>query len=90
MKWVRIDAVVKTDMPDSELGFASIESKTHGNVLWCSLDHNRTRIGLALTPELQAKYGDNMTLDQALEEAKASMLPFKVEFVQVDWYTVYG
>lgn len=90
MKWVRIDAVIKTDMPDSEVGFGSIESPTHGNVLWVSLDHNRTRVGFALTPEMVEKYGDHMTQEQAVEEAKASLLPFKVEFLQVDWYTVYG
>ena len=44
-----------TDMPNSRIGWASIESKTHGNVLWVALDHGRTRIGFSLNPELYRK-----------------------------------
>lgn len=32
-KWVRIDGYFKTNMPYADVGFASIESKSHGNVL---------------------------------------------------------
>ena len=88
-RWVRIDAVVETDMPDSKVGFGSVESPTHGNVLWVNLDHGRSRIGFALNKQLHEKYGDSLTQEQAVEEAKLSMLPFKVDFKQVDWYTVY-
>jgi phenol 2-monooxygenase len=90
LRWVRLDGVVETDMPDSKLGFASVESPTHGNVLWVSLDHGRTRVGYALSKDLYEKYGENMTQEQAIKEAQAGMLPFKVEFKSVDWYTVYG
>ena len=90
LRWVRIDAVIDTDMPDSKVGFASLESEQHGNILWVSLDHGRSRIGFALTPEMQKKYGSTMTEDQVVQEAKNCMAPFKVDFLKVDWYTVYG
>jgi phenol 2-monooxygenase (NADPH) len=86
---VRIDGVVETDMPNSRIGFASIESPTHGNVLWVALDHGRTRIGFSLNPALYRKYGDKMTEAEAVEEAKAAVAPFSLKFKKVDWYTVY-
>ncbi|UZJ50703.1 hypothetical protein CBS101457_000023 [Exobasidium rhododendri] len=89
-RWVRIDAVFKTNMPDARVGFGAIESPTHGNVLWAALDHGRTRIGFALTPELFEKYGDKMTEEQAIHEAKESMKPFDLEVVTMDWHTVYS
>ncbi|KIW13388.1 hypothetical protein PV08_08576 [Exophiala spinifera] len=90
IKWVRMDGVFKTDMPDQHLGFGSLESPTHGNVLWVTLDHGRSRIGFALSPELQKKYGASMTEEQVVVEAHEAMKPFKVEIAQVDWHTVYG
>jgi phenol 2-monooxygenase (NADPH) len=87
---VRIDGVVETNMPNSRIGWASIESRTHGNVLWVAIDHGTTRIGFSLNPELYKKYGDKMTEAQAMEEAKASVAPFSLDFKRVDWYTVYG
>ena len=39
-RWIRIDGIVETDMPDSRMGAASIESPTHGNVLWLALGKN--------------------------------------------------
>lgn len=89
-RWVRIDGVVETDMPDSRMGWASIESATHGNVLWVAIDHGRTRIGFSLSAELYRKYGDKMTEAQAVEEATAAVAPFSCTFKSVDWYTVYG
>jgi phenol 2-monooxygenase len=88
-KWVRIDGVFKTDMPDSDVGFASIESNTHGNVLWVQLDHGVKRIGFAMTPEMLAKYGDKLTQEQAVAEAVKSMEPFKLEVEKVEWWTLY-
>ena len=35
--WVRIDGVVKTNMPDSRVGFGAVETKTHGHTLWVRL-----------------------------------------------------
>ncbi|CZR68335.1 related to 2-polyprenyl-6-methoxyphenol hydroxylase and related FAD-dependent oxidoreductases [Phialocephala subalpina] len=89
-RWVRIDGVVKTDMPDSRIGVASIESPTHGNVLWVPLDHCRTRIGFALSAEMYEKYGEHLTEAQAVEEAIASVAPFSLEFETVDWFTLYN
>jgi phenol 2-monooxygenase (NADPH) len=88
--WVRLDAVVKTNMPDSRLGFAAIESRTHGHVLWVALDHSATRIGYVLSPEMYKKYGRSMSKEDAMKEAKAAVAPFKLEFVDVHWHTVYG
>ncbi|CEL02528.1 hypothetical protein ASPCAL03697 [Aspergillus calidoustus] len=55
-KWIRIDGRLKTNMPDADLGFASIESKSHRNVLWVQLDHGVKRIGFAMTKQMMAKY----------------------------------
>lgn len=88
-KWVRIDGCFKTDMPDADMGFASIESKSHGNVLWVQLDHGVKRIGFAMTDAMLAKYGGKLTEDQAKEEAILSMKPFALEFESIDWWTLY-
>ncbi|PCG99406.1 Monooxygenase, FAD-binding [Penicillium occitanis (nom. inval.)] len=90
MKWFRIDAVIKTDMPDHRSGLLSIESEAHGNVLWMALDHGRTRIGFALPQKLFEKYGTDLTEEQAKEEAKKALAPFKLEFEHVDWWTLYS
>ncbi|PWY94667.1 pentachlorophenol 4-monooxygenase [Aspergillus sclerotioniger CBS 115572] len=89
-KWVRIDGRFKTDMPDSDVGFASIESKSHGNVLWVQLDHGVKRIGFAMTKEMLAKYGDKLTLEDAKKEAIKSMEPFSLEIESIEWWTLYG
>lgn len=67
----------------------AIESRTHGNVLWAPLDRGATRIGYALTPEILAKHPGGITEEVAVEEAVASMAPFKVRFSEVHWWTVY-
>ncbi|KAL3491446.1 pentachlorophenol 4-monooxygenase [Aspergillus germanicus] len=89
-KWVRIDGRFKTDMPDADLGFASIESKSHGNVLWVQLDHGVKRIGFAMTKEMLAKYGERLTEEDAKREAVKAMEPFSLEFDSVDWWTLYS
>ncbi|KAL3480024.1 pentachlorophenol 4-monooxygenase [Aspergillus californicus] len=89
-KWVRIDGRFKTNMPDADLGFASIESKSHGNVLWVQLDHGVKRIGFAMTDEMLAKYGENLTEEDAKREAIRSMEPFTLEFESVEWWTLYS
>ena len=88
-KWVRIDGHFKTNMPDADLGFASIESQSHGNVLWVQLDHGVKRIGFAMTDEMLAKYGGQLTEEQARHEAVESMKPFTLEFESVGWWTLY-
>ncbi|PWY91630.1 pentachlorophenol 4-monooxygenase [Aspergillus sclerotioniger CBS 115572] len=89
-KWVRIDGHFRTDMPDADLGFASIESESHGNVLWVQMDHGVKRIGFAMTEEMLAKYGDNLTLEDAKAEAVKSMAPFTLEFDSITWWTLYS
>lgn len=88
-RWVRIDGILKTDMPDAEVGLAAIESKSNGNVLWVQLEHGIRRIGYALTPEMYARYGDRMTIEQAIAEAKEAMAPFTLEVERVEWWTLY-
>ncbi|PWY63045.1 pentachlorophenol 4-monooxygenase [Aspergillus eucalypticola CBS 122712] len=89
-KWVRIDGIFSTNMPDADVGFASIESKSHGNVLWVQLDHGVKRIGFAMTDEMLAKYGEKLTQEQAIEEARKSMEPFTFEVQKVEWWTLYS
>ncbi|GLI73921.1 hypothetical protein PoHVEF18_002153 [Penicillium ochrochloron] len=89
-EWVRIDGYFKTNMPNADVGFASIESKSHGNVLWVQLDHGVKRIGFAMTEEMLAKYGNNLTEDQAVAEAIKSMEPFTLEIEKVEWWTLYS
>ncbi|PLB54072.1 pentachlorophenol 4-monooxygenase [Aspergillus steynii IBT 23096] len=89
-KWVRIDGYFETDMPDADIGFASIESQSHGNVLWVQLDHGVKRIGFAMTEEILAKYGGTLTEEQARGEAVEAMKPFKLEIKSVEWWTLYS
>ncbi|KAL4929565.1 pentachlorophenol 4-monooxygenase [Aspergillus undulatus] len=89
-RWVRMDGHFKTNMPDADLGWASIESKHHGNVLWVQLDHGAKRIGFAMTDEMMAKYGDRLTEDDAKKEAVKAMEPFTLEFETLDWWTLYS
>lgn len=77
-------------MPDHRISFAAFESQTHGNVLWVSLNHGRTRIGYALTPELYAKYGSTISEEDVKKEAIRAVAPFTLEFVEVDWFTCYS
>ncbi|KAL4964208.1 FAD binding domain-containing protein [Aspergillus stella-maris] len=87
-KWIRIDGIVETDMPITR-AYGAIESKTHGNVLWAPLDHGATRIGYAYSNEIAAKYPDGVTEEVAVQEAIESMKPFKVNFKEVHWWTLY-
>ncbi|KAK7754520.1 hypothetical protein SLS62_003540 [Diatrype stigma] len=88
--WVRIDGRMKTNMPETNLAFGSIESQTHGNVLWVKLDRDAHRIGFALTPSLQAKYPDGLTQEDVVREATESLKPFTLEIERVDWWTQYN
>ena len=86
-KWVRIDGLVKTNLPKPR-AYVSLESPTHGNVLWAALDHGATRIGFALTSEREKAYTE---FDEAaaIKEAQAAVKPFELEFETVDWFTIY-
>ncbi|KAI1089798.1 FAD binding domain-containing protein [Rostrohypoxylon terebratum] len=86
-KWVRIDGQIKTDMPKSR-SYCSIESPTHGNVLWVALDHGATRIGYAFTDDRASAY-PKFDEGAAVKEAIAAVKPFNIEFERVDWWTIY-
>ncbi|KAL3442867.1 FAD binding domain-containing protein [Aspergillus insuetus] len=87
-QWIRIDGIVKTDMPITR-AYGAIESETHGNVLWAPLDHGATRIGYAYSAAIAAKYPTGVTQEVAVQEAIQSMKPFKVEFKEIHWWTLY-
>ncbi|KAI0380218.1 3-propionate hydroxylase [Hypomontagnella monticulosa] len=86
-KWVRIDGQVKTDIPKPR-SYCSIESPTHGNVLWVGLDHGATRIGYAFTNNRANTYS-KFDEAAAIKEAIAAVKPFNIEFERVDWWTIY-
>ncbi|KAI0837629.1 FAD binding domain-containing protein [Hypoxylon sp. FL0890] len=86
-KWVRIDGHVKTDMPKSR-SYCSIESPTHGNVLWVALDRGATRIGYAFTDDRANAYS-KFDETAAVKEAIAAVKPFDIKFECVDWWTIY-
>jgi len=87
-RWVRIDGVVKTSVPKPRT-YCSIESPTHGNVLWVGLDRGTTRIGYAFTAD-RAKGYETFDEAAAIEEAIAAVKPFDLEFERVDWWTIYS
>jgi phenol 2-monooxygenase len=80
---------MKAGIPEPDLMFASMETKTHGNVLWLRLDNDAHRIGYALTPRLQEKYPDGPSQEEAIEEAKLALQPFSLEIERLDWWTFY-
>ncbi|KAH9906565.1 FAD binding domain-containing protein [Xylariomycetidae sp. FL2044] len=86
-KWVRVDGLIKTNLPKPRT-YCSIESPTHGNVLWAALDRGATRIGYAFT-EARANTYENFDEAAAVKEAIASVKPFTLEFERVDWWTIY-
>uniref|UniRef100_A0A8H7NPN7 FAD-binding domain-containing protein n=1 Tax=Bionectria ochroleuca TaxID=29856 RepID=A0A8H7NPN7_BIOOC len=88
-EWIRIDGKLATDMPGADLGFASIETSHHGNVLWVKLERDAHRIGFALTPALLAKYPGGITEEEAVKEAVECMRPFKLDVERLDWWTHY-
>ncbi|KAJ6507394.1 putative 2,4-dichlorophenol 6-monooxygenase [Mycena vitilis] len=83
-KWVRLDAVVKTNMPSSRSHNISIESKNNGKFIWFPTDSGRTRIGFVYHQQ-----GTKITEELIMSIAKEAILPFTLEFVKLDWWTVY-
>ena len=68
----------------------SVQSETHGLVLWCPIDGGRIRMGYVFSAELMEKYGeDGVTAEVAMAEAKKAVAPFKLEFKHCDWFTLY-
>lgn len=86
-KWVRIDGQITTNLPKPR-SYCSIESPTHGNVLWAALDHGATRIGYAFTDDRANAY-PKFDEAAAVKEAIAAVKPFHIEFDRVDWWTIY-
>jgi phenol 2-monooxygenase (NADPH) len=86
-KWVRIDGKVKTNLPKPDT-YCSIESPTHGNVLWAALDRGATRIGYAFTDRRANPYPE-FNEQAAVKEAVEAVKPFTLEFERVDWWTIY-
>ncbi|MCJ1388430.1 hypothetical protein MMC18_001277 [Xylographa bjoerkii] len=90
LHWIRMDAVVKTNMPGARLGYGSIETSRHGNILWVAEDHGRTRIGFAIPPETYEKHGEHIREEVVKEETQKALAPFELEFVTVDWWTLHS
>ncbi|KAJ7650743.1 FAD binding domain-containing protein [Roridomyces roridus] len=90
-RWIRMDARVKTNMPNPRC-LNSIDSKYHGQILWCPIDNGLTRIGYVFSQALLEKYGglEGVTQEVAVKEAIQALQPFEVEFLEVDWFTIYG
>ncbi|KAJ7355331.1 FAD binding domain-containing protein [Mycena albidolilacea] len=90
-RWIRIDGVVKTTMPNPRC-LCSIDSKSHGQILWVPLDNGVTRIGYVFSQELLEKYGglEGVTEKVVEEEAILALQPFKLEFLAIHWFTTYG
>ncbi|KAJ6559231.1 FAD binding domain-containing protein [Mycena vulgaris] len=88
-KWVRLDGIVVTNMPSSRSGTAAIESEKYGNILWAPTDNGRTRIGFVCPDEIYGDRGSNITADVIMAVAKEALRPFTLEFVKLDWWTVY-
>ncbi|KAI1639007.1 FAD binding domain-containing protein [Biscogniauxia mediterranea] len=88
-KWVRVDGLVRTDLPKPR-SYCAIESPTHGNVLWVALDRGRTRIGYAF-PCGDGGGGEPSEFDEAaaVRGAAEAVRPFSLAFERVDWWTMY-
>ncbi|KAL8995993.1 MAG: hypothetical protein Q9188_006676 [Gyalolechia gomerana] len=89
LEWVRMDAIVTTNMPDSRVGPVSIISSDHGNVLWAPMDHGRTRIGFRCTPQMRQRYDLGIGLAEIKFEALQALKPFDITIESVDWWTIY-
>lgn len=88
--FIRIDGVVSTNMPEARRGLCSVESVSHGSVLWACLDHGRTRVGFAFPQKLWDEKRAKLTQDDVIEEAKKALQPFTLGFETVDWWTAYS
>lgn len=88
--FIRIDGVVKTDMPEARSGVVGIESPSHGSVLWACLDHGITRVGFAFPQKLWVEKGASVTQEDVIREAKKALQPFTLDFDTVEWWTAYS
>ncbi|KAK4057887.1 hypothetical protein OIO90_001106 [Microbotryomycetes sp. JL221] len=68
-----------------------MDSPTHGLVLFAPIDAGTTRIGFVLPADLVEQCGEKgVTPELAMAEAQKAVKPFSLEFVRVDWVTLYG
>ncbi|KAL8815846.1 MAG: hypothetical protein Q9223_005056, partial [Gallowayella weberi] len=88
--WIRIDGRVRTNMPHARSGLCGLDSPTHGSILWAPLDHGITRVGFPLPPALWTQHGRAITQETVVAEAQKALLPFELEFDEVDWWTLYS
>ena len=88
--FIRIDGIVKTNLPNPRQGLVSIDSQSHGSVLYACLDHGRTRIGFKFPEKLYADLGASITKDDVVREAILALKPWDLEFETVDWWTAYS
>lgn len=88
--FIRIDGVVKTNMPEARSGLVGIDSPSHGSVLWACLDHGITRVGFAFPQKLWTEKGANVTQEDVIQEAKKALQPFSLEFETAEWWTAYS
>ena len=69
----------------------SVQSESHGLVLWCPIDDGKVRLGYVFNADLQKKYGEEgITAEVVMEEAKKAIHPFSLTFEKLDWFTCYG
>jgi phenol 2-monooxygenase (NADPH) len=87
LKWVRLDAIVETNMPHSHAKPIALESKSFGNVLWVPTDSGYTRIGFVFPDDLAPETATEETI---LSLARKAVEPFTLEFKKVDWWTIYA
>lgn len=91
-QWVRVDGLLRSTDHPKPRAYGSIESQTHGNVLWVPLDHRCTRIGFHLSSAKarMARSSDgSFSREVAVAEAKAAVQPFEIEYERVDWASIY-
>lgn len=88
-RWVRIDGIVETNMPEPRYSLTSIYPVSHGSIIWACLDNSATRIGFSL-PDTCWLVGKEITQDDVVQEARKALKPFTLEFKSVDWWTVYS
>ena len=88
--FIRMDGIVRTNMPEARTGNVGIDSASHGSILWACLDHGITRVGFAYPKKLWEEKGAQLTQEDVILEAKEALRPFELDFVTVDWWTAYS
>ncbi|KIW72198.1 hypothetical protein PV04_00410 [Phialophora macrospora] len=87
-KWGVLDGVIVTDFPDL-WSKVVIHSETKGTVLCIPRERNMTRLYIELDRNLQESTPTEATRDYVMKKARDIMCPFTVEWVSVEWFSVY-